>query len=298
MSERVRLVDVSLRDGLQDEDLFVATAEKARLAGAIARAGVHDIEVTSYVHPRWVPQLADADELPKLLPRGPRYTVLTMNERGIDRAIAAFDAAGFARDAYGAVFVVSASPRHHKNNNNRTIDESLAIFDEVAARARVAGVPLRGAVACAYSSPWDDETITSAGVLRIVERYEAGGAQDVTLADTVGRSDPVTVATRLRDVGTASDLPIAVHLHDSYGWGLASAYAALESGVRTFEAALAGLGGCPFAPGAPGNIDLERLSAFIEACGLTTGIDTALLASAREEIRTALAAARPLPAAS
>jgi hydroxymethylglutaryl-CoA lyase len=298
MSDAVTLVDVSLRDGLQDEDRFVATAEKARLAGAIAAAGVREIEVTSYVHPRWVPQLADAGELPMLLPGGPRYSVLAMNERGIDRAIAAFDAAMRARDSYEVVFVVSASPRHHKNNNNRTIEESLVIFDAVAARARAAGVALRGAVACAYASPWSDETIDSAAVARIVARYEQGGAAGVTLADTVGRADPVTVATRLREVGASTGLPLAVHLHDSYGWGLASAYAALENGVRRFEAALAGLGGCPFAPGAPGNIDLERLAAFLEACGFATGIDPQRLAVARDRIRAALAEAPVLEAAS
>ena len=289
------LVDVSIRDGLQDEAVFVDTASKARLAGELFASGVTHVEATSFVHPRWVPQLADADALVPQLPRGPRYSALVLNRRGFERAVAAFDGAGYAPGSYDLAYVTSASPRHAAANNNRTIDETLAIFDDVAAAARDHGVTIRATIACAFVSPWADERIDERDVLRSFERFAAGGARLVTLADTVGAADPRTVGARIAAArALAPQMPLALHLHDSRGYALANIYAGLEAGVRTFEGALAGLGGCPFAPDAPGNLDLGKLAGFLEACGAQTGIDHERLARAATQIRAAVAAGTPI----
>ncbi len=294
MNDRVTLVDVSARDGFQDEPLFVATGEKIEVARALQAAGVERIEITSFVHPKWVPQLADADTLVPQLPRGPRYSVLTMNVRGLERAIAAFDAGGFSAGSWDAIFVTSASPRHAQANNNRTIDETLETFYDVAALARREGVSLRGALACAFVSPWPDETIERERVVDILKRFADGGVDGATLADTVGRADPRTVAETVDAVASATNLPLSLHLHDAHGYALANVYAGLEAGVRSFEGALAGLGGCPWAPGAPGNLDLEKLARFVQDCGYQTGLDLDGLAVARERVRAALSVATPI----
>jgi hydroxymethylglutaryl-CoA lyase len=290
MVERATIVDVSERDGFQDEPKFVATDEKLAVASALAAAGIREIEVTSFVHPRYVPQLADADALVPRLPKTARYSALVLNQRGIERALAAFDAGGFRRGDYDLVAVISASPKHNAANNNRTIPQSLAIFDEMAAAARSAGVTLRAALSCAFVSPWPDERIDPATVAEIAMRFAAGGCSVVTLADTVGRADPRTVARRVDEIAAAIDVPLALHLHDSSGFALANVYAGLERGVDRFESALAGLGGCPFAPGAPGNLDTEKLARFLAACGVATGLDLDALAAAKERIVRALAA--------
>lgn len=294
MRERVTLVDVSARDGFQDEPLFVATADKVEVARALKAAGVEKIEITSFVHPRWVPQLADADVLVPLLPRGPHYSVLTMNARGLERAVAAFASGDFAPGSWDATFVTSASPRHALANNNRTIDETLEKFYDVAALAKREHVSLRGALACAFISPWPEETIEGERVVEIVKRFADGGVDGATLADTVGRADPRTVAATVDAVSTATNLPLSLHLHDAHGYALANVYAGLEAGVRSFEGALAGLGGCPWAPGAPGNLDLEKLARFLQDCGYETGLDLDGLAAARERVHAALAVATPI----
>ena len=293
--EPITLVDVSIRDGLQDEAVFVATDAKAEVARALVEAGVSHVEATSFVHPRWVPQLADADALVPKLPRGPRYSALILNRRGFERAVDAFEGARWAPGSYDLAYVTSASPRHAAANNNRTIDETLAIFDEVASAARERDVAVRATIACAFVSPWHDETIDEDDVLRACEHFTRGGARLITLADTVGRADPRTVAKRTRAVRAVSrDVPLALHLHDSFGYALANIYAGLEAGVRVFEAALAGLGGCPFAPDAPGNLDLQKLAMFLEDCGFATGIDREKLERATARIRRAIAEATPI----
>jgi hydroxymethylglutaryl-CoA lyase len=195
------------------------------------------------------------------------------------------------------VYVTSASPRHAKQNNNRTIEETLAIFDEImrAVREQYPGVTLRAAISCAYVSPWPDEPIDGGQVVEIVRRFAEGGAHMVSICDTVGDADPQTVAHRLDQVRSAlPELPLSVHLHDARGYALANVYAALERGVRFFEGALAGLGGCPFAPGAQGNLDIEKLTRFLADCGAETGIDLDRLAAARQRIRAAIASGRPV----
>ena len=294
MTEHVTLLDVTTRDGLQEEPKFVATAAKVRIVEALAAAGITEIEATSFVHPRWVPQLADADALVALLPRSVRYSALIMNDKGFERAVAAFDAGGFSRGSYDLVFVASASPRHNTSNNNRSIPETLAYFDAIAARARAAGVTLRAAIACSFASPWVDEAIELPTVVEMAQRFQAGGVTLITLADTIGKAAPAVVETTIRAVQGAIGVPLSLHFHDLRGSARANVEAGLACGVRRFEGVLAGIGGCPFAPEAPGNLDLERLAAQVAEGGFETGTDAAALAAARGVLQAALAEAEPL----
>jgi hydroxymethylglutaryl-CoA lyase len=209
--------------------------------------------------------------------------------RGWHRAAAAFDRADFARGSYDLVFVTSASERHAKSNNNSTIDETLSAFDDIAAASRAAGISLRATIACAFVSPWPDEVIAADRVASIAARFAGGGVRTITLADTVGRADPFVVARQISETRSAAPAAtLGLHLHDSLGYGIANVHAGLQLGIRTFEGALAGLGGCPFAPGAPGNQDIVALAEFVEACGFTTNVDKAALIEASDCIRRIL----------
>jgi len=296
MTDRVTLLDVTTRDGLQDEPLFVATSEKARIVGALVDAGITEVEATSFVHPKWVPQLADADALIAQLPKGPRYATLIMNERGFERAVAAFDAAGYPRGSYELVFVASASPRHNRANNNRSIAETLAYFDTIALRARREGVAIRAGLSCSFASPWNDETIELDTVREMASRFAAGGCDVVTLADTIGKGTPEVVATTIAAVQDATGVELSLHFHDLRGSALPNVEAGLARGVRRFEGVLGGIGGCPFAPEAPGNLDLEALARFVEQRGFETGVDLPQLGIARRVLHEALAAAEPISA--
>ncbi len=271
MTQHVTLLDVTTRDGLQDEPRFVSTAEKVRIVEALAAAGITEIEVTSMVHPKWVPQLADADALIPLLPRSVRYSVLIMNDKGFDRALAAFEGGGFARGTYDLVFVASASPRHNKSNNNRSIPETLTYFETIAARAKAEGVTIRAAIACSFASPWADESIDPATVVDMAKRFEAGGCTMITLADTIGKASPEVVGSTIAAVQSAISVPLSLHFHDLRGSARANVETGLACGVRRFEGVLSGIGGCPFAPEAPGNLDLELLANLVTERGFATG---------------------------
>jgi hydroxymethylglutaryl-CoA lyase len=293
----VALIDVSLRDGLQDEPCFVPLSGKLAILAALRAAKFQWIEATSFVHPAWVPQLADAEAFVGALPQGPRYSVLVLNRRGFDRAVAAFDRAGVARGSYDLTFVVSASPRHALANNNRSSDDSLRIFDELGSVAAASKVALTATVACAFGSPWDDEHVGPHDVARIVQRLQAAGPHRLTLADTVGLAQPErvdAVLSAVRQVNAATDL--ALHLHDRLGLAFDNVDVALQHGVRFFEGALAGLGGCPFVPDAPGNVDLLALHDFLAKRNITTGLDPVALARVPGVIRAALATAAPVAA--
>jgi len=294
-AEPVTLIDVTTRDGLQDEPRVVATARKAEIIASLAAAGIAEIEATSFVHPAWVPQLADAEALIPLLPRGVRYSALMLNERGFERAHAAFTAAEYEPGSYDLVFVASASPRHNRSNNNRTIPETLAYFETIAARARSAGITLRAAISCSFVSPWADETIERDTVLEMVARFEAGGCTTIGLADTIGTAPPEVVDATLEAVQHVSSATLSLHFHDLRGSALRNVEVGLRRGVRRFEGVLSGIGGCPFAPEAPGNLDLEALAAFVEARGFVTGTDAAKLGAARAVLQHALDDAQPLP---
>ena len=295
----VDLIDVSLRDGLQDEPCFVSLPGKLAILEALREANFRSIEATSFVHPAWVPQLADAEEFIAALPRGPRYSALVLNRRGFDRAVNAFDQAAFAHGAYDLTFVVSASPRHAMANNNRTIDQSLTIFEEIGGAARAARVSLTATIACAFGSPWDDERVEPQDVAQLAYRLHIAGAHRLTLADTVGLAEPEHVSRVVPAVQQQNpEVELALHLHDRIGLAFHNVDAAMRHGVRVFEGALAGLGGCPFVPDAPGNVDLAALDAYLANKNITTGLDAAALQRTSGVIRAALAAAEPIAATS
>ena len=284
MSERVTVVEVGPRDGLQNEAASVPAADKVRLVEALADAGLPVVEVTSFVSPKAVPQLADADEvLPAVQRReGVRYPVLVPNLRGLERAVAA------GADAI-AVFT-AASEGFARANINMTIAESLAAFAPVLEQALMAGMWTRGYVSTAFGCPYDGAVEPSA-VARVASELAALGCAEVSVGDTIGVARPEQVPGVVAAVAERVPLDrIALHLHDTSGRALDNVAAGLEAGVRTFDSSAAGLGGCPFAPGAPGNVATEALVRFVHRQGLETGVDPDAVERAGQAVRARLAA--------
>ena len=284
MSERVTVVEVGPRDGLQNEASAVPADAKVRFVEALAEAGLPVVEVTSFVSPRAVPQLADADEvLPAVQRReGVRYPVLVPNLRGLERAVAA------GADAI-AVFT-AASEGFARANINMTIAESLAAFAPVLEQALMAGMWTRGYVSTAFGCPYDGAVEPSA-VARVASELAALGCAEVSVGDTIGVARPEQVPGVVAAVAERVPLDrIALHLHDTGGRALDNVAAGLEAGVRTFDSSAAGLGGCPFAPGAPGNVATEALVRFLHREGLETGVDPDAVERAGRAVRARLAA--------
>jgi len=267
MAPGVVLYEVGPRDGLQNEPEVVPTDAKAALVGRLAGAGLTRIEVTSFVSPKWIPQLADADALARVLPRpdGVVMSALVPNEAGYER----FRAAGLPV----AAFFVSASETHNRKNVNRGIAEHLERFRPVAERARADGVRLRAYVSTVCGCPYEG-AVPVAAVVGLVERLEKLGADEISLGDTIGVGHPRQVRELVAAVADAMPLErVALHLHDTWGRALANVQAGFEVGVRTFDAALGGLGGCPYAPGAAGNVATEDVVDLFERAGIATGVD-------------------------
>ena len=286
---QVTVVDVTPRDGLQDADHFVTSEQKLAFIHALLEAGIVAVEATSFMHPKWIPQLADADYVATHLPKHPGviYSALIPNIRGYERAKAAH-----IREI---TLVVSASESHNRANLNRSVDESLAQLRQVTERARTDGVMVRGAIATAFGCPFEGKVPPQA-VLRIVHAYAEMGVQQVSLADTIGVGNPRQVFTLFQEARQAlpENISLSAHFHDRAGYGLANVFAALQAGVTTFDAAIGGLGGCPYAPGAPGNLSTETLVEYLEAMGFATGISLAKLATARERLLEDLAQGEPV----
>ena len=271
----VLLYEVGPRDGLQNEPETVATEAKRELILRLAAAGLRRIEITSFVSPRWIPQLADGDDLAATLPRLPGvvYSALVPNERGYDR----FRAAGGARVA--AVFI-SASESHNRRNVNCSVAEQLDRIRPVAERAMADGVPLRAYVSTVCGCPYEGDVAAKA-VVALTRSLCDLGVAEVSLGDTIGVGHPGQVRDLVAAV--AGEVPlerVALHFHDTYGRALANAAAGYAAGVRTFDGSLGGLGGCPYAPGASGNAATEDLVAFFESEGVATGVDIERLADA------------------
>jgi isopropylmalate/homocitrate/citramalate synthase len=284
VSERVTVVEVGPRDGLQNEAATVATADKVRFVEALAEAGLPVVEVTSFVSPKAVPQLADADEVLPAVRRldGVRYPVLVPNVRGFERAMAA------GADAV-AVFT-AASEGFTRANINMTIAESLRAFAPVLERALVAGMWTRGYVSTAFGCPYDGE-VEPAAVGRVAGELAALGCADVSIGDTIGVGRPEQVPEVVAAVADRVPLEqVALHLHDTGGRALENVAAGLRAGVRVFDSSAAGLGGCPFAPGAPGNVATEALVRFLHGEGLETGVDPDAVERAGRAVRGSLAA--------
>lgn len=275
--EAVVLREVGLRDGLQLAHKVMPTVEKRALFEALMRAGVRNIEVTSLVPPKLMPQFADADEMAAIAAQAKDVvsSALVPNLKGVERGIAL----GFDK----LVFVLSASEGHNRANVRRTANESIAEFARAVELCRAQENPPRlvTGVGTAFGCTIDG-AIDEGRVMEIAMALLDAGADEIGLADTVGVGNPKAVR-RLFDrlVAVAEGRPVWAHLHDTRGMGIANAYAALEAGVRNFDGALGGLGGCPFAPGASGNVATEDLAFLLEGAGFETGIDIEALAEAR-----------------
>lgn len=276
---RVRVHEVGARDGLQNEKGTVATADKAEFVHRLAAAGLDTVEATSFVHPKWVPQLADAAELfPRLADlaaAGVRLPVLVPNGRGLERALEL----GAERVAVFA----SVTESFAKANLNRTVDESLAVFAPVVARAKEAGCHVRGYLSMCFGDPWEGP-VPVARVVRVARALVDMGCDELSLGDTIGVATPGQV-TALLGALDAAGMPVGllgVHFHDTYGQALSNTLAALQYGVTTVDASAGGLGGCPFAKSATGNLATEDLLWMLRGLGIETGVDLdALVATSR-----------------
>jgi hydroxymethylglutaryl-CoA lyase len=272
--ESVTLYEVGPRDGLQNEPDTIATSAKLEMIERLVAAGLRRVEVTSFVSPKWIPQLADADALCARLPKSPQVTfsALVPNEAGYQR----FRVAKLPV----AAFFVSASETHNRKNVNRGVAEHLERFHPVAERARADGVRLRAYVSTVCGCPYEGE-VPLAAVTRLVEQLLALGADEISLGDTIGVGHPRQVDELVSAVATVASLDrIALHMHDTWGRALANVQAGFDAGVRTFDASLGGLGGCPYAPGASGNVATEDVVDLFERAGVVTGVDLDALVDA------------------
>lgn len=274
MSESVEIFEMGPRDGLQNEARLIPTADKIALVNLLSRAGFRRIEVTSFVSPRWVPQMADAADVLAGITRAPgvSYAALTPNMRG-------FVGAKQARADEIAIFA-SASEGFSQANLNCSIAESLDRFAPVAAAARDAGIPVRGYVSVVTDCPFDGPTPPQ-NVARVVAALRDLGCYEISLGDTIGQGRPETIDAMLSAVlDEAPAKQLAGHYHDTTGRAVENVLASLARGVRVFDAAVGGLGGCPYAPGAAGNVATEKLDAALREQGYETGLDPALLLQA------------------
>lgn len=269
---RIRIHEVGARDGLQNESATVPTEIKAEFIHRLAAAGLTTIEATSFVHPDWVPQLADAERLFPMVRdlRGVRLPVLVPNDRGLDRALAL----GVRQVAVFA----SATESFAQANLNRTVDESLAMFEPVVARALDERLHVRGYLSMCFGDPWEGPVPVDQ-VARLVRALVDMGCDEVSLGDTIGVATPGHVqsllATLIEEGVHLSK--VGVHFHDTYGQALANTFAALQHGVTTVDASAGGLGGCPFAKSATGNLATEDLLWMLQGLGIDTGVDLGLL---------------------
>lgn len=273
MSETIHIYEVSPRDGLQNEATHLTAEEKLALIAALVEAGLTTIEATSFVHPRAVPQLADADNVmtAALQQYGEQAELvsLVLNEKGYDRALAA----GSRRIACG----VAVSETFSQRNTRMSTAEAFAICERLAERARADGVWLRAYLMTAWVCPFEGRIVPQKAVAYAQRLWEIG-VDELAIGDTVGHADPLSVGRLLEQIGRRTDMNrLAVHLHDTQALGLANATTAISAGVRIFDSSVGGLGGCPFAPGAAGNLATEDLVFLAYKLGMGTGVDFARL---------------------
>ena len=272
MPPQVRIVEVGPRDGLQNEKTIISTADKIALIDRLSATGLRSIEATSFVSPKWVPQLADAAEVYSGIDRkrGVSYPVLVPNEQGYERA----RSVGVTEIA---VFT-AASESFNQRNINASIDDSLARFAPVMERAKADGVKVRGYVSTALGCPYQGD-VPLADVVRVARSLHAMGCYEVSLGDTIGIGTPGKARAMLKAV--AAEVPmssLAVHFHDTYGQALSNILACLEDGVAVVDSAVSGAGGCPYAKGASGNVASEDVVYMLHGLGIGTGIDLDRLA--------------------
>ncbi|HJW93110.1 MAG TPA: hydroxymethylglutaryl-CoA lyase [Thermoanaerobaculia bacterium] len=285
--DTAKIVEVGPRDGLQNEKVTIPTQAKIDYITALSDAGLRTIEAGAFVSPKWVPQMADSAEVYANIPKDPGvdFPVLVPNEKGLDRAIEA--------GVKSIAIFTAASDTFNKRNINMTIDESFANYAPVAVRARAEGIRVRGYVSTAFGCPYEGD-IAPERVLEVVARLLDLGCYEVSVGDTIGVGTPMQVQGVigfLLQVVPAGKL--AMHFHDTRGTALANTLAALEMGVATFDASSGGLGGCPYAPGASGNLATEDLVYMLDRMGIDTGVDLKLLVKASSIIAPYLD--HPLP---
>jgi hydroxymethylglutaryl-CoA lyase len=267
LPDAVSVYEVSPRDGLQNEPGIVPLEGKKRIVRALAAAGLKRIEVTSFVSPKWVPQLADAGELLAALPApdGVTFSALVPNERGLERARE-------SKLPEIAVFL-SSSETHNRLNTNKSVDASLDLFAGIVPQAREAGIRVRAYVSTVWGCPYEGPIATEKSI-DIARRLVEMGCYQVALSDTIGVGTPKQTKQIVQAaLAELSVDQIALHLHDTRGTALANVLVGLELGIRNFDASIGGLGGCPYAPGASGNLATEDLVFLLEGMGLKTGID-------------------------
>ena len=280
LPDRVSLYEVSPRDGLQNERATVPLRDKVRLIEALVSAGLQRIEITSFVSPKWIPQLADADELAENVmthltharASGVCFSALCPNPKGLERARA-------AKIEEVAVFL-SASETHNRKNVNKTIDETLAAFADTIGPAREAGMRVRGYVSTVWGCPYEGD-IDVKRALAIAQRLLSMGCYQISLGDTIGSGTPRQTQRILQAM--LAEIPaskIAMHMHDTRGTALSNILVGLEMGIRDFDASIGGLGGCPYAPGAAGNVATEDLVYMLHGMGVGTGVDLERLVEA------------------
>jgi hydroxymethylglutaryl-CoA lyase len=276
----VTIYEVGPRDGLQNEARNVPTADKIRFIDALVASGIRAIEITSFVSPKWIPQLADSAEVARGVQRPPgvRMSALVPNRRGLDTALAS----GMKEIA---VFM-SSSETHNKKNVNKTIDETLAAFDEVVPAALDAGLKVRAYLSTCFGCPYEGE-VDPERVVSLVGRLADMGVYQVSVSDTIGVANPAQTEDVLSRVLAKQPVDrIAVHMHDTQGTALANVVVALQMGITTVDSAAGGLGGCPYAPGASGNLATEDVVAMLHAMGVATGIDLDKLTEASRTAST------------
>jgi hydroxymethylglutaryl-CoA lyase len=301
--ERVRIVEVGPRDGLQNEAGRVATVDKAELVRALIATGLAEIELTSFVSPKWIPQLGDAAELLEMLagglPQGVTFSALAPNMQGMDRLLEANEKAMKAvrRRAIDTVCLfTAASETFNQKNTNASIEESIERFVPVARAAREHGLGLRGYISCAFACPFEGPVAVEA-VVRVAERLAGElGVDELAVSDTIGQATPGEVSERVGALGHISNALLNLHLHDTFGRAADCVRSGLRAGVRSFDGAIGGLGGCPYAsrPGkrAPGNIATSTLVQVVEDEGFETGVDHGALSAAGQLASDVIARAR------
>jgi hydroxymethylglutaryl-CoA lyase len=275
--EPIVITDVAPRDGLQNQPVHLSTEDKVELIGLLADAGITSVEATSFVSPKAVPQMADAAELLKqLIPARPslRTSVLVPNLKGLERAAAA--------GAREIAVVLSATDTMNLKNINMSLEQATAASADTLRQARALGLATRAYLAVAFECPFEGETPLPR-LRELAAAMLGAGAQEIVIADTIGAAAPAAVRQRIDALAKVVPLAqLAIHLHDTRGMAVANAWAALEAGVRRFDASAGGIGGCPFAPGAAGNLATEDLVLMAEASGYSTGIDLDRLQAAVE----------------
>jgi hydroxymethylglutaryl-CoA lyase len=269
LPNKVTIMDVSPRDGLQSEPVFVPTEKKVQLIESLIAAGIRKIEATSFVSPKWVPQMADAEAvLQAVVNQHPDviFEVLLPNEKGYDRA----RATGLVKEVG---FVVAATETLNVKNVNMSVADSMRQFGVIASRAKADGVHVRGTIGVAFVCPYEGR-VAREQVIALADQYFALGADEVCIADTIGRATPnnvYDVAAAIKD--HHPDQSLAGHFHDTHGHALANIFAAMQAGAEVFDSAVGNLGGCQFAKGATGNVSTERVTYMLAEMGIETGID-------------------------